>query len=558
MRNAKRLFIRRIFLDRRFFGTLISAVVPTIFFLVSFQLTKVSGPTWLSNNFENNYPYLFNSLRLIKGAMPTWIDHPGTTTQIFGAGVLRMSATGSSDQIVAAVIDDPEKSIKQIQTWLLAFAAAALWVFPAVLALRIRSYVHGSLLQVPSLFFVTLLKYSTWFSSDLMLVPWCMAAFCLSVDLTRLRWVKASQIGPAVLAGIVCALGIFTKLTFFPIILIVFACCRGFRTRIVAAASFLLAAAVIAIPIYPRLAALADWGTKLASHTGGYGTGDAGFTRPDVLRHGASMLISNEPMILWLPVLSTIATLLLRSIPRTDISRTEEHPLGRTVLVLLILQVCGFFLVAKHPGLHYLIPLYLSTGLNLILVYEAVRRAKWPSISARVGAIALAVLLIWPLGWSFSRTTALFRSLAIWRKQQVGIYNRTKKLTQADLRIDYYRSSTPEFAAYFGNEYSLVDFDDNRKENYFGPLLDRRYPGAMFTLFFDSGMSFYTFTNTVDPADISTEHDHFYLFGNHSDGVYEKDHLMPIPGLDPRDIKEIDDGGYVYLDEWIRPTAAKR
>lgn len=27
---------------------------------------------------------------------------------------------------------------------------------------------------------------------------------------------------------------------------------------------------------------------------------------------------------------------------------------------------------------------------------------------------------------------------------------------------------------------------------------------------------------------------------------------MTIPGLDPKDMTEVDSGGYVYLDEWIR------
>jgi hypothetical protein len=56
-----------------------------------------------------------------------------------------------------------------------------------------------------------------------------------------------------------------------------------------------------------------------------------------------------------------------------------------------------------------------------------------------------------------------------------------------------------------------------------------------------------------EPASVVAEPDHLYLLGNHSDGRYYKDHLMPIPGINPKDIKEVDDGGYLYLDEWKRP-----
>jgi 4-amino-4-deoxy-L-arabinose transferase-like glycosyltransferase len=97
--------------------------------------------------------------------------------------------------------------------------------------------VKALLLQVPSLLFVTLFKYTTWFSSDLMLVPWCVAGLCLAVELTHVRFSGGVQTRTAVLAGIVCTLGIFTKLTFFPILLILFAACHGWRTRLIAGGS---------------------------------------------------------------------------------------------------------------------------------------------------------------------------------------------------------------------------------------------------------------------------------------------------------------------------------
>src|SRR5271166_3078978 len=64
------------------------SVIPAIFLFVALQLTKVSGPQWLGSNFENSYTYLFNSLLIVKREPPFHVDHPGTTTQVFGAAVL--------------------------------------------------------------------------------------------------------------------------------------------------------------------------------------------------------------------------------------------------------------------------------------------------------------------------------------------------------------------------------------------------------------------------------------------------------------------------------------
>src|SRR5260370_17122414 len=59
-------------------GALLLLVVPAVFLFVTVQLTRVSGPQWLGENFENSYPYLFNSLLLVTKQIPAWIYHPGT------------------------------------------------------------------------------------------------------------------------------------------------------------------------------------------------------------------------------------------------------------------------------------------------------------------------------------------------------------------------------------------------------------------------------------------------------------------------------------------------
>ncbi len=540
-------------------GALVLAVVPAIFLIVTLQLTKVSGPAWLSSNFENNYPYLFNSLLLIKGQTPVMIGHPGTTTQIFGAAILKTSEHGSVDRIVSAVIRNPEKFIKRIQRTLLFFSAASLWLFPWLTALHIQSHIKGLLLQLPSLFFVTLLRYTIWFGSDLMLVPFCVAAICLCVVLTQQRWSGEQRQWVLILAGIVCALGILTKLTFFPLILIIFACCRGLKNRLIAAGSFVLAAAVTSVPIYPKLASLASWTASLASHTGGYGSGEAGFTRPDVLWNGMSLLISNEPMIVWVPLFATVTVLVLQSVGRTA---SGSHALAGPALMLLGLQILGFILVAKHAGYHYLIPLYLSTGLNLVLVYEAIRLNRRFSVLACFGTGAMGFLLLWPVHDSARRTMVCYNFLDNWRNLQLNLYDRVKKLTKDDLRIDYYRSASPEFAAFFGNGYAsnyvgpIADsVDESAASSYFGPLLEERYPHAMFAMFFGSDLKFYTFTKSLDPAFVIERHRQFFLFGNHSDGRGIPGVDLMIPGVGPKSITEVDSGGYLYLDKWTREAA---
>ena len=69
-------------------------IVPMALFFVTMLLTKVSGPQCLGPNYENSYPYLFNSLLLVKNQAPAMIEHPGIVTQVFGGTILTTSGKG--------------------------------------------------------------------------------------------------------------------------------------------------------------------------------------------------------------------------------------------------------------------------------------------------------------------------------------------------------------------------------------------------------------------------------------------------------------------------------
>src|SRR5262249_40021043 len=97
-----------------FEGLLILLLVPTAFFILALQCRKAAGPQWTNNNFENSYPYLFNSLLILQGHPPVHIDHPGTTTQVFGALCLRVFERGSNQQIVDRALSHPERAIRTI------------------------------------------------------------------------------------------------------------------------------------------------------------------------------------------------------------------------------------------------------------------------------------------------------------------------------------------------------------------------------------------------------------------------------------------------------------
>jgi hypothetical protein len=228
-------------------------VIPLLFLFAVFQLTKARGPQWLPSTFENPYTYLFNSLLLADGRLPVYIDHPGTTTEVFGAIVLMASNTKSTDDLVEATLKNPERQIRKLLWSLIVFTALMIWLAPYLTALALRNWLVGILIQVPVLFYQILLYYAMLFGSDLMLVPFSIAAVCCCTLLAAPSNLPEKEIVFVVgdrsaieassrrslripllagLIGVICAFGIVTKLTFFPLILISLFCC-GIRKQLV-------------------------------------------------------------------------------------------------------------------------------------------------------------------------------------------------------------------------------------------------------------------------------------------------------------------------------------
>ncbi len=515
-------------------GAILLMVLPAIFVIVAVQLTKVSGPQWLGSNFENSYPYLFNSLLLVKKQTPFMIEHPGTVTQLFGEAVLKMSGNGSNGKLVEAVLENPEKFIKQIQRAMLIFTALLLWFFPLVTANVFQNWASGLLLQVPSLLFVSLLRYSIWFGSDLMLVSFCVATLSLCAILIRQSWTQEQSRPLIAVAGALCALGIATKLTFFPLIFITFVCVRGLSNRVYFSASFVFGTAITLIPIYPELSRVGNWILGIATHTGQYGSGDLGFPRTETYFHSILVQLAVEPALWWIPLFATVGVVILSAVFRSSHSSQIIRRRLWAAVALFVAQAISFLLVVKHPGPHYFIPLYLSTGLNLVLLWDLARDQTRPFIIRALGLGIVLVLILCGLNLSFAATKSTYRVLGLWRKQQVDLYSRVLAKTGNDLRVDYYRSGSPEFAASFGDGYA---------RRYFATQLANKFPRALFFNVFNS--KFENFRTFMEPAVIMQKYDHFYLFGNRVDG-------RGLPFFNREDIRVIDNEGGFFLEEWRR------
>jgi hypothetical protein len=532
---------------------LLFLIIPILFVIAVTQLTKAKGPQWLPYTFENPYAYLFNSLLVVKGEAPHSIEHPGTTTQVFGAIILRASSVQSTDDLIASVIQNPEKHIRKLHWALLIFTALVLWICPWITAIVLRNYIVGLLIQAPSLFYQSLLWYGILFGSDLMLVPFSIAAVCCctllvtpsavaekleilfgignesappgSVRLMRIRLLAA-------LTGLVCAFGIVTKLTFFPLILISLLFCRNLRNLATFATAFVLGLAVALLPIYSQLWRMGTWIFNLGIHSGQYGAGSVGLPETGEYLKSLWNLLETEPLVGIIPIVTLIAAL-VGSFSAKGQRHSRTFSWG-TVLSLFGLQLISFLAIAKHPGRHYLIPLCLSTGLSLVLLFYVFQITNGSVISRAIGWLTLVGLLVLGFKDFIELTPETYAELRNDRTDQLRLYQHAKEITKNDVRIDYFFSDSPEYPMCYANGFSGGAFQS---------LLVAKYPHALFFNVFN-GM-FETFTDFIEPEVELQRYDHLYFLGNPK-------FLRKVDGLDPKTFETIDHAGDYYLQKWTR------
>ena len=540
---------RRILMSAALFS-----IIPALFLIATFKLTRANGPQWLPPGFENSYTYLLNSLLVVKGQPPNHIDHPGTTTQVFGAIVLRTCSLKSADELIDSVLRDPERYIGYIHWALLIFTFLTAWVCPWITAVLLRNYIVGLLIQAPILFFQSVLSSGVWLCSDLMVVPFCIASVCVCCldtapgsAIEKDRSSRGTAAGrtrinllikvPAlsILSGLVCAFGIVTKLTFFPLVLISLLLSRSWKSLIAFAAAFALGLAVSLLPIYSQLPRLSDWIMKLATHSGEYGSGSLGLPQGSDYLNGILTLLTDEPLVAIISIAATLIILVL--LFRTTTDNKPSCAIALQVSVRLFAgQLISFLALAKHPyGNNYLIPLCLSTGLNLVCLLYALRLSGSNVSRKLLGSCVLIGLLVLGFG-NFSISTP--KTYAEARREMIDelrLYRHAQGLTKNDIRVDYYFSDSPEYPLSLGNDLA---------GRFFSPILARLYPKVLFLNVFTG--RFQTFSEfEIPPVQIQKRYDHLYFLG---DPTY-----FPIgTGLDPKTFETIDHAGEYYLQRWTR------
>lgn len=311
--------------------------------------------------------YLVNSLSLATLRPIDHIDHPGTPVQILGAFALRaVHAVSGEGTLTEDVFRRPETYLSAIHLALLSALVAVLVAAGISVASETRTIRAGLCVQVAPLLSPTALGCLIRGSPEILLLAVdALLAACL---------VRGSgpggdrRGGTPWLLGAICGLGMATKLTFAPILVVPLAAFPGWRRRAVFIAGGTLGFLVGTVPIWPRYPVLAGWVVSLVTHPRNYGRGEVGLPSLAFFLSNLSGFLRGEPAFLML--LGAALALVIASwvVPRF---RRSGDPRLRVLLPTLVAGcVLQLLCAAKQPAHRYLMPALGLQGLLLVVLGE--------------------------------------------------------------------------------------------------------------------------------------------------------------------------------------------
>jgi hypothetical protein len=376
-------------------------------------LTAWVTPVSARVHYDPALQYMLSSLSAFRGETYAYIDHPGTPVELLGTLVLALSfpfTGGGLDGFITYQLTNPQQFLSIAQT-LIGVASIGVCVLLARCSM-VAGHWSQSLAAgaIAGLFFAVLPQA---FQS---LATWSHESFCFAagtlLSLGVLLVVRRSA-SPAwrVVVGLGFASGVLTSVQlYFAAWVVGAAVALSVAARLGGAswrASVWRAAALAAmagvgfvvatLPIHDHYRQLAGWIWLVVSHQGIYGAGPVGLPGPDVLAANLGRLIV-DARLFFIACGAGMALLLWRL--WLSRHRPSSPPglwaagLGFAAQILVLLV-----LVAKHPGVRYLLPVAATLPLVFATALDGLDpqhpRIRQALTGFGLGALALFAASLW-------------------------------------------------------------------------------------------------------------------------------------------------------------------
>jgi hypothetical protein len=419
-------------------------ILPALLLVAGLAMIGYMSPIYagLRNlDYDPAYPYLFNGAGLMKGYNPAHIDHPGTPVQIL-TGLLSIvswsiARLGGLTTLAfpASIAADPEYYLRVIMTAFLVMNCGALYWIGAAIARSTRGIAAAIACQSGYFLFGALFPRIFNAAPEAIL---CLAATALMAVLAPVLFAdEECSDRRAAAAGFCIGLGIATKVTFLPLLLLTLLLRRP-RPILIALSASLLCAFLFLLPIVGKLKHVFGWLFSIATHAGQHGSGATGFIDWSAIPERVGLIASAEPVLAVAAMAAAAAVVL----PSGD--RGKAAILAATLGALILL-------VLKHYAIHYLMPAVAIAPAITVWAISRFSRRPWPcAVAAMLAAIVGGASVL-------NMTSAFADERALRRENEKAVGEVIARYPNPVV-IGAYRSGYKPWAVLYGLAWSDLKF----------------------------------------------------------------------------------------------------
>ncbi len=425
------------------------------------------------------------------------VDHPGTPVQVIGGIVIKLYylLTGQKPDIVEDVLNRPEEYLFYINLVLIIIVSIALFILGKTIYKYTQSIWIALLIQLsPFVSYTISYEFAVVNPEHFLIAVIIIFIAVLFKYLYCNDSLKERKLYFAIIFSVVCGLGIATKITFTPLIVIPFILLKGIKQKSLLLFFTLIFFLVFVSPVIYNYEYFWEWIKKLFIYDGTYGKGNPDIVDPFAFGMHLKEIFINENLfaLVYLFIFLTILFPVFKYYKRFEnLKSLTEYKFLTGIFVSMTLQL---IIVAKHYSGHYMVPALMMVipGLFLsvnILINNFYRSNKLLNLN---NIYTFLILMF-----------CIFISVSSWINIKDSIRDRDEALKlnnfiinnyENPVLISSYGSSSSEYAI----AYSTI-WAGNQKSEY-QKILYKLYPDKLFFEYWKNKL--YSLTGSKDVKNI--------------------------------------------------------
>lgn len=347
-------------------------LVPFFFIVAAYFFSGVMFPVFNNpHGYDPDpaYVYLFNGVGLLYGHVPGHIDHPGTTLQMLVAAIVfaswkvcRLIGIENSN-ILTSVLNTPEFYIRISSATLIAINFGALLFFGKKIH-RVTKNINLAVSAQALMFlpFISMAR-ALYLAPESLLMAASLVFSAIFMEKFIGTQGDSGGVDTVKFSGALFGFCVATKFTFIPMAT-VFLLLKKPRDILLAIVFSIISFLIFTLPIIKRFHDVCVWLVSILIHSGRYGTGPGTIINTADFINQATGLIESIPAF-YGELLTMVPLIMAGLLFRMGAFQRKISLSGPSIVLLTCLAQT--LLVIKHPGIHYMIPVFSLGAVAVVL-----------------------------------------------------------------------------------------------------------------------------------------------------------------------------------------------